>query len=171
MVKKILQYPHPVLADKAKPVPEITDEVRELARDMAETMYVNDGLGLAAPQIGECCRLVVMDLTGPKERTGLQVLVNPVIIEREGRVVAEEGCLSVDGYRTEVARAEKVKVKALDLAGNEIVIEADGLTAVCIQHEVDHLDGLLFIDRISRLKRALFDKKVSKWQKRQKDED
>lgn len=165
MRRTILKYPDAVLARKSLEIGEITDELRQLAKDMAETMYTNEGIGLAAPQVGECCRLVVIDITGPDKREDLRVLVNPKITAAEGKVVSEEGCLSVSGYRSDVARSEKVTVEATDLDGKPLSIEADGLLAVCLQHELDHLDGVLFIDRISRLKRSLYDKKVKKLQR------
>ncbi len=166
MALTILTYPDPRLKEKAKDVGEITPEIKQLAADMAEAMYANEGIGLAAPQVGECCRLVVVDLTGPEKREGLMVLVNPRIVAAEGETETEEGCLSVRSYRSKVKRAAKVTVKAKDLEGKEVTVEGDDLLAVCLQHELDHLDGALFIDRISRLKRVLYDKKVEKWEKR-----
>lgn len=165
MRRKILKYPDPLLARKALVIGEITDEHRALAQDMIETMYANEGIGLAAPQVGECCRLVVIDITGPDKREDLRVLVNPTITAKDGSVVSEEGCLSVVGYRSDVSRAERVTVEATDLDGKPVKIEADGLLAVCLQHELDHLDGVLFIDRISRLKRSFYDKRIKKQQR------
>jgi peptide deformylase len=165
MVRKILKYPDPILAKKAGEIGEITPEIRQLAEDMAATMYENRGIGLAAPQVGECCRLIAVDVSGPDERAELMFLVNPVVVHSEGEVEEEEGCLSVAQLRSKVRRAEKVVVKARDIEGREIEVPADGLLAICLQHEIDHLDGVLFIDRISRLKRALYDGKVKKWLK------
>lgn len=164
MIRKVLTYPNPVLKEKAEPIREITPEIRELAKDMVETMYEYDGIGLAAPQVGELVRLITVDISGPEKREDLRVLINPEL-ERIGdeEVESEEGCLSVEDYRSTVVRSERVKVKALDLDGNPVEFEADGLLAVCLQHECDHLDGKLFIDRISRLKRNLYDAKVKKW--------
>ncbi len=162
---EILKYPHPTLCEKAAPVASVTPDIRELAAAMAETMYANQGIGLAAPQVGECLRLVVIDISGPEKREELMTLVNPVVVEASGEQEDEEGCLSVRDYRTNVKRAEQVTVKATDLDGKEICLSADGLLAVCLQHEIDHLDGKLFIDRISRLKRAMYDKRVKKWAK------
>ncbi|MEW5774348.1 MAG: peptide deformylase [Thermodesulfobacteriota bacterium] len=162
----ILTYPDPRLKEAAKEIGEITPELKQLAQDMAETMYANEGIGLAATQVGECCRLVVVDITGPEKREGLMVLVNPRIVESEGETETEEGCLSVRAYRSKVKRAAQVQVKARDLEGRDVVLDADDLLAVCLQHEIDHLDGKLFIDRISRLKRVFYDKKVEKWEKR-----
>ena len=164
MIREVLTYPNPVLKEKAEPVAEITPELRDLAKDMADTMYEYDGIGLAAPQIGEMIRMITVDVTGPDNREDLRVLVNPELeILGDEEVESEEGCLSVEDYRAPVTRAERVKVKATDLDGNPVEFEADGLLAVCLQHECDHLDGKLFIDRISRLKRNLYDAKVKKW--------
>jgi len=168
MIRKILKYPDPILTTKAKEVTEITPEIRQLAEDMAETMYENRGVGLAAPQVGECCRLIAVDVSGPDDRKELMFLVNPVVMSKEGEVEDEEGCLSVVQFRSKVKRAEKVVVKALNLDGEPVEIPADGLLSICLQHEIDHLDGVLFIDRISRLKRALYDGKVKKWMKTKK---
>lgn len=157
-------YPDPVLARKAARIEEITPDIKQLAQDMAETMYANDGIGLAAPQVGESIRLVAMDLTGPEVRGGLRFFVNPVITARSSETVeTEEGCLSVATLRANVKRAAQVTVQAQDLDGVDLTIEAEELLAVCLQHEIDHLDGVLFIDHISRLKRSLYDKKVKKW--------
>ncbi len=171
MPRSLVKYPDPRLAEKSSAIEEITPELRALAEEMAEIMYANEGIGLAAPQVGECCRLVVIDLSGPEKRDDLHVLVNPVIVEREGETEFEEGCLSVTNYRSLVKRAERVKVRATDLEGNEFEIEADDLMAICLQHEIDHLDGVLFIDHISRLKRALYDKKVKKWAKKKEQNE
>lgn len=168
MPREILKYPNPILSQKALEIGEITPEIKQLALDMAEAMYEKRGIGLAAPQVGECCRLIAVDVSGPDERTDLMFLVNPVIVSREGEVEDEEGCLSVAQFRAKVKRSEKVVVKAKDLDGNPVEIAADDVMAVCLQHEIDHLDGVLFIDRISRLKRALYDNKVKKWLKARK---
>jgi peptide deformylase len=170
MSREILKYPNPILSKKAQEIAEITPAIRQLALDMAEAMYDKRGIGLAAPQVGECCRLIAVDISGPDERTDLKFLVNPVILSREGEVEDEEGCLSVAQFRAKVKRSEKVVVKAKDLDGNDVEIAADDVMAVCLQHEIDHLDGILFIDRISRLKRALYDNKVKKWLKARKDD-
>jgi peptide deformylase len=167
----ILKYPHPTLARKAAPVTEITPEIRELAAEMAETMYANQGIGLAAPQVGRSIRLVVIDLSGPDKREALMTLVNPVITDPAGEQEDEEGCLSVRDYRSNVTRAATVTVKATDLDGNPFCLEADGLLAVCLQHEIDHLDGVLFIDHISRLKRAMYDKRVKRWARQEAEKD
>lgn len=165
MPLEILKYPHPVLTAKAAGIPEVTPEIRELAAAMAETMYANQGIGLAAPQVGRCIRMVVIDLSGPDKREALLALVNPVVTAASGGQEDEEGCLSVRSYRANVRRAASVVVEAMDLDGNPLRLEADGLLAVCLQHEIDHLDGVLFIDHISRLKRAMYDKRVKRWAK------
>ncbi|MFP5221521.1 MAG: peptide deformylase [Acidobacteriota bacterium] len=170
MPRPILKYPDPILSKRAQEITEITPELKELAKDMAEAMYEHRGIGLAAPQVGECCRLIAVDVSGPDERTELMFLVNPVIVSREGEVEDEEGCLSVVQLRAKVKRSEKVVVKARDLDGKDVEIPADGILAVCLQHEIDHLDGVLFIDHISRLKRALYDNKIKKRLKARKQD-
>lgn len=162
MIRPVLQYPDPRLNRKAEPVSAVTPEVRELAADMVETMYARDGIGLAAPQVGEAIRLVVMDVSGPEKREELRILVNPVLTVSGEDVDSEEGCLSVPEYRSTVRRKELVRIEATDLDGNPVSIEADGLLAICAQHECDHLNGTLFIDHISRLKRGMLDRKFQK---------
>ena len=164
MPLKILTYPNPLLARKSAPVTEITEDIRELVREMIPMMYDADGIGLAAPQVGRQIRLVVIDVSGPEKREDLLVLVNPRLtpVPEEGTVVGEEGCLSVTGYRANVKRYAKVILDAEDLDGNPVHREAEGLLAVCLQHEIDHLDGKLFIARISRLKRSMFEMKLKK---------
>jgi peptide deformylase len=160
----VLQFPDPRLRRRSEPIEKITDELRQLAADMLETMYDEPGIGLAAPQVGVPLRLVVVDTEWTEEdaeRAPL-VLVNPEISEREGRIVWTEGCLSVPDFSADVERAERVVLRATGLDGEPIVEEARGLRAVCFQHELDHLDGLLFIDRISRLKRELYVQKRKK---------
>jgi peptide deformylase len=168
---RIRSYPDPVLAEVACPIEAITPEIRRLAEDMVQTMYNSEGLGLAAPQVGESCRLIVVDVSGPSRRDGLHVLVNPVIVSAEGETESEEGCLSVIGYRSTVRRHERVVVRGKDLDGREVELQADDILSVCLQHEIDHLDGVLFLDRISRLKRSFYDKKVQKWLKRKNRAD
>ena len=171
MLRKVRTYPDPVLAAKAAPVTEITDEIRTLAADMIETMYADKGIGLAAPQVGESIRLITVDLSGPDKREDPHVFVNPVLSNFEGEVESEEGCLSVVGYRTTVTRAERLHLSATDLDGNPVEMEADDLMAICLQHEVDHLNGVLFIDKISKLKRTLYERKLKKWLKEKKEKD
>lgn len=165
MPRKIVTYPDPVLANVSRPVTEVTEEIRALAADMIEIMYANRGIGLAAPQVGENIRLIIVDLSGPEKREDVRVFVNPVLSNPEGSVDSEEGCLSVVGYRSTVTRAERVHLSATDLDGNPVDLDADDLMAICLQHEVDHLNGILFIDKISRLKRTLYDRKLKKWLK------
>jgi len=165
---KIITYPNEILARKSEPVQAIDEDLKKLAQDMVETMYENKGIGLAAPQVGKNLRLITVDISGPEKREDLMILVNPEIVEKEGEVEGEEGCLSVIGYRARVKRAARVKVKAKNLEGEDIELEAEELLAICLQHEIDHLDGILFIDRISRLKRNLYDKRLQKWLKQRK---
>lgn len=163
-LREVLQFPDARLKRVSEPIAEITDEIRVLARDMCEVMYDEPGVGLAAPQVGEAVRMFVIDTEWNEEggERDPQVLINPEIVQKEGKVVWEEGCLSVPDYTADVERAAEVTVRSLDLDGKEITHEASGLRAVCMQHECDHLDGILFIDRISRLKRSLYVKKRKK---------
>ena len=162
MLLEVLKYPHPILKQKAEPIAEITPEILQLAESMLETMYENEGIGLAAPQVGELKRLVVIDLTGPEVREAPMILVNPELELLGEDIESEEGCLSVEDYRNIVKRKERVRLKARSLTGTSIEMDADELFAVCLQHECDHLDGTLFIDHLSRLKRTLYDSKVKK---------
>jgi peptide deformylase len=157
-LREVLKFPDKRLKEISTPIEEITDEIRELARDMLDVMYDEPGIGLAAPQVGEAIRLVVVDTEwthDDAERNPL-VLINPEIVERSGKLAWTEGCLSVPDFEADVERSESVVVHASDLEGKALVIEASQLQAVCFQHEIDHLDGVLFIDRISRLKRGLY---------------
>jgi len=165
MVREIKTYPDPVLAVRTEPIDAITDEVRELAQDMVETMYENNGIGLAAPQVGQACRVITVDISGPEKRENLLVVLNPAITSAEGQTEYEEGCLSLPGFKGKVQRAERVVLTGMDLQGEDITIEADGLLAVCLQHEVDHLEGTVLLDRASRLKRSMYQKKIKKCQK------
>ncbi len=150
---KILRYPDPRLHQKAKPVALVDDRVRDLARRMAETMYAAPGIGLAATQVDVHERIVVIDVS--EDKSDLRVFVNPEIVEVSAlRQVHEEGCLSVPGIYDEVERPERVTVTALDLDGQPFTLHADGLLAVCIQHEIDHLDGRVFVQYLSRLKQS-----------------
>lgn len=162
MIRPILTFPDPVLKKKSAPVTIITDEIRQLAKDMAETMYDAPGVGLAAPQIGVLQRLIVIDVAAKDEPSQLIVAINPQIVHGEGEVYEEEGCLSVPDFSANVKRHEKVAVKGLSLDGQERIWHADGLLAIAFQHEIDHLDGTLFVDRLSPLKRELFLKKSKK---------
>ncbi|QSI77296.1 peptide deformylase [Niveibacterium microcysteis] len=156
----ILHYPDPRLHTKASPVTEVTDELRTLIRDMAETMYEAPGVGLAATQVNVHKRIVVIDVS--EDKTGLRAYINPEIIARSGEQVCEEGCLSVPGIYEKVTRAERVKVRALDEQGKPFELEAEGLLAVCIQHEIDHLDGKVFVEYLSPLKLNRIKSKLAK---------
>lgn len=159
-VKSILHYPDPRLRRKALPVAQVDDTVRRLIDDMAETMYDAPGIGLAAIQVNEPKRVVVIDLSEKRDR--LQVFINPEILARDGEQTFEEGCLSVPGVYEEVTRAQRVRVRALDRDGKTFELEAEGLLATCIQHEIDHLDGKVFVDYLSRLKQSRLRKKIEK---------
>ena len=171
-LRPVLQFPDPRLKRLSRPVEGVSDELRALAAEMLEVMYDEPGIGLAAPQLGEPVRLIVMDTDWTEEGAERQplVMLNPEIIEREGTLVWTEGCLSVPDFTAEVERAARVTVRGLDLDGRELVIDAEELKAVCFQHEIDHLDGILFIDRISRLKRSLYVKKRQKALRREVEE-
>ncbi len=159
----ILEFPDPRLRRVARPVSEVTDRERRLATDMLETMYAARGIGLAATQVNEDVRLLVLDLS--ETRDDPKVFINPEIVERVGSQTCEEGCLSVPGIYAEVKRAEQIRVRALGLDGQSFELDADGLLAVCVQHEIDHLDGKVFVDYLSPLKRRMVEKKLKKQQR------
>lgn len=159
-VLKILEYPDPRLRIQATPVPAVTEEIRQLAADMLETMYAAPGVGLAATQVDRHLRLIVLDVSETRDQP--QVLINPEILSREGAETGDEGCLSVPGVTEEVERAARIRVRALDRAGTTVEFETEGLLAVCIQHELDHLQGRLFVDYLSELKRQRLKKRVAK---------
>lgn len=159
----ILQYPDERLHTVAEPVAEVDDSIRKLINDMAETMYEARGIGLAATQVDVHKRVVVIDLS--EERNDLLVLVNPEITHKEGETTYEEGCLSVPGIYDTVTRAEKVTLKALDADGKPYTLDADGLLAICIQHELDHLNGRVFVEHLSPLKQSRIRTKLKKRQK------
>jgi len=161
----ILTYPDPVLAKVAEPVGEITPELAKLIEDMTQTMYESDGVGLAAPQVGHSIRLITLDETGPKERKAPMVLLNPVIVACEGKKESEESCLSLPTFSCKVKRHECVTVQGRNEKGEDIEIKAEGLLAVILQHEMDHLEGKTLVDHASRLKRTMYDSKVKKWRK------
>lgn len=156
----ILRYPDPRLKKVAAPVAKVDDSIRTLARNMAETMYEAPGIGLAATQVDVHKQLVVIDISETKDQ--LLVLINAKILSREGAQEGEEGCLSVPGIYDRVERAERVTVQFLDLEGNEQTLEAEGLLAVCIQHELDHLNGRVFVDYLSQLKQTRIKAKLLK---------
>ena len=162
MIRTILTYPNPALKKKSAPVTVINDSVRELIRDMAETMYDAPGVGLAAPQIGVHQRVIAIDISPKDGPPDLVVAINPVIVHAEGEAFEEEGCLSVPKYAANVRRHARVIVKALDPEGVECTWKADGLLAIAFQHEIDHLEGILFVDHLSVLKRELFQRKARK---------
>lgn len=159
-LRTILHYPDPRLRQVAKPVPAVDDTVRQLVDDMAETMYAAPGIGLAAIQINVPLRVVVIDVSETRDQ--LQVFINPEIVQQAGKQVFEEGCLSVPGIYDEVERAHHVRVKALDRLGQPFEVEADDLLATCLQHEIDHLNGKVFVDYLSRLKQSRIRKKLEK---------
>tara|TARA_B100000989_G_scaffold204003_1_gene154362 strand:+ start:15 stop:524 length:510 start_codon:yes stop_codon:yes gene_type:complete len=162
-VKPIQVVPNTVLRKVADPVETITDETRQLLDDMAQTMYEAPGIGLAGPQVGELKRLIVMDCSRDDEVSELWQMVNPEITQfSEENTILEEGCLSIPGHNAEVTRPIWVELRFLDTKGKEQQIKAEGLLAACIQHEIDHLNGVLFIDHISKLKRDIIWRKVLK---------
>ena len=159
----ILEYPDPRLRKKATPVAAVDDAVRQLIDDLLETMYAQNGVGLAATQVNVARRVLVVDVS--ETRDSPLSLINPQILGTEGSALTEEGCLSVPGIYDSVTRAERVTVSALDRDGKPIQIQAQGLLAVCLQHEIDHLDGKLFVDHLSELKRQLIRKRLEKERK------
>ena len=162
MIRTILHYPDKRLREKGKRVDAITPEIQVLCDDMAETMYSAPGVGLAATQIGFPIQLFVVDIAADDEPSDLRVFINPEILERHDAIVWTEGCLSFPGVQEEVERAARVTVRALDRAGNEFTLETEGLLAVAIQHEFDHLQGVLMIDHLGPLKRRLVQRKMQK---------
>jgi len=164
-VLPIVKFPDPVLKKRAEEVKEITPEIRELLEDMVETMYDAPGIGLAAPQVGELVRVVVIDVDDPEEegeKFGILKLINPEIISSTGKIDSEEGCLSIPDVRETISRSETVTVRAMDENGEVKEITAEGLLSRCLQHEIDHLNGVLFIDHLSNVKRELVRKQLLK---------
>jgi peptide deformylase len=161
-IRSIVRYGEPVLHAKAAPVERIDDEVRALLTDMIETMYAAPGIGLAAPQVGVSLRVLVIDLSVGEDKSQLIQLVNPEMLEQEGEQRVEEGCLSIPGYGGAPARPTRVKVRGLDPEGRERVLEGTDLLARAFCHEIDHLDGLVFVDRLSPLKRDLMKRRLRK---------
>lgn len=161
-LREIITYPHKVLLERAKPVTEIDRKMQALIEDMTETMYDGSGIGLAANQIGELRRIIVVD-TSPKDPSNeLIALINPKIIAAEGSIAIEEGCLSCLDFRAEIPRSEKVTVRALDRNGTPFELRAEGIQAVALQHEIDHLNGILIINYVSSLKRELYKRRLRK---------
>ena len=166
-VREIKKFPDPVLHRRTDPVEAIDSSTQKLIDDMIETMYAAPGVGLAANQVGVSLQVAVIDITSREEREqGRQrpvvVIINPVILSMEGSVVEEEGCLSIPDYAESVKRAVRVKVRAQDRKGKVFELEADGLMAKALQHEIDHLNGVLFVDRLSPLKKSVFKRKYKK---------
>lgn len=146
--------PDPVLRSPASPVTDIDQEIKELVADMWQTMYASKGIGLAAPQVGISRRVVVIDLQ--EEDSSQLTLINPQIISGSGKVKSDEGCLSIPNFRESIQRTKQIKISATNISGEQFELEADGLLSRCIQHEIDHLNGILFVDHLSRLKRDMF---------------
>ncbi len=163
-IRTILHYPDPRLRKKAEPIESVTPEITRLVEDMAETMYAAPGVGLAATQIGEPHRLFIIDIASEDEPSNLMVFINPEIVERLGDQSWAEGCLSFPGVTEDIKRAEKVTVKAMGIDGKEFTLSADGLLAVAIQHENDHLEGVLMIDHMGLLKKRIINRKMQKRQ-------
>ncbi len=159
-IRRIVKFGDPVLGTPTQPVREITDEIRDLVRDMIETMYAAPGVGLAANQVGIGLRVAVIDVTAGQEPDHVIVMINPEVIEQDGKQVEEEGCLSVPGFTEFVSRPARAAIRALDLDGREFTMEGTELLARAFCHETDHLDGKLFIDRLGGIKRQLLSKRV-----------
>lgn len=162
MVREILIWPDPILKQKAKPVVKVDDKVRALVKDMFETMYAAEGVGLAAPQVGVLQRVIVLDTSPSQEEARPLAMINPEIIGMEGETTYTEGCLSIPGESEEVDRAARVTVKYLDAEGQEQTLACDALLAIAVQHEVDHLDGIVYVDHVSTLKRELIRKRMKR---------
>lgn len=163
-IRKIFQFPAPVLRQETAPITTFDDNLKQLAADMAETMYDAPGIGLAAPQIGESLKLIVVDISRDRENSReYMTMVNPEIVAHEGFQVDEEGCLSVPELTANVKRFKKIQVAYQDLEGVRQELTTEARFAVVLQHEIDHLNGILFIDHLSSLKRTLYKKKVKKW--------
>src|SRR5688572_8190183 len=165
MIRPILRYGADVLHAPAEPVTEITAEIQQLIDDMIQTMYAAPGIGLAATQVGSPLRIFVCDLSVGRSAKELMVFINPEFVERDGMQLEEEGCLSVPGFNATVARPSRAVVKGLDREGNEQVVEGTGLLARCFQHEIDHLDGTVFVDRLRGLQKDLIVRKIKKLQR------
>jgi len=170
-IKKILTYPDPVLRQKVERVTNFDDSLKELATDLAETMYAAPGSGLAANQIGECVSVIVVDISAEEEEKKYLVLVNPEIVDKEGAHIDDEGCLSVIDLTAKVKRYQKLLVRAQDIEGKVWEFSAEDFLARVLQHEVDHLNGILFIDHLSSLKRILYKKKLKKILQEQQEEE
>ncbi len=164
MVREILIWPNPVLKQKAKPVQVVNDTIRTLVKDMFDSMYEADGVGLAAPQVGELVNVIVLDTTPRQPESKAVAMINPEILSLEGKTTYKEGCLSIPGEAEDVERASVVTVRYLDEQGQEQTLRAEGLLSIAIQHETDHLKGLMFVDHVSSLKREIIRKRMKKYQ-------
>jgi peptide deformylase len=162
VIRPILKYGDSILHDRARPVDGMTADVEKLIDDMIDTMYAAPGVGLAAPQVGVALRIFVVDISVGRDPAGLMVFVNPVFVERDGMQLEEEGCLSVPGFNATVVRPTRAVIKGLDRQGEPVQIEGVGLLARAFQHEMDHLDGTLFVDRIRGIKRDLIVRRIRK---------
>jgi peptide deformylase len=165
MLREIVRYGSPGLGTPAERVPEVTDAIRRLIDEMIETMYAAPGVGLAAPQIGVPLRICVIDLSVGKRGGEVITLVNPEFVTREGMQLEEEGCLSVPGFNATVPRPTHVVVRGLDREGREVTVDGSGLLARALQHEIDHLDGVIFLDRLRGIRRDLIVRKIRKMQR------
>jgi peptide deformylase len=163
---KIFTFPESVLLSKSEVVENIDEDIQKLIDSMGATMYAAPGIGLAANQVGNLNRIFVYDLTPKDKGRNLSVLINPEIVQAEGKIEYEEACLSVVDFSSEVTRSAYVKVRGVDRQGKPVDVEAEGLLAICFQHEIDHLNGVLFLDHVSNLKRALYKKKLKKMLKK-----
>jgi len=161
-ILQIVKYGNPILTKKAEEIINLDKYIEELAQNMVQTMYAVPGIGLAAPQVNESKRLITVDLSVGEDSQNLIILINPELIKQEGEVVYEEGCLSVPDINEKVVRPSRVIVKGIDLKGNEKTVEAEGLLARVLCHEIDHINGKLFIEHLSLLKRSLIKKKLKK---------
>ena len=159
---EIITYPDPILTKMAEPVANIDGDIQNLIDNMSNLMYQASGIGLAANQVGVAKRVIIFDINYKEKGKDLTILINPTIILAEDRIVFEEGCLSVPDFHGEIPRKKYLKVRGIDRSGKPIDIEAEDLTAICIQHEIDHLDGTLIFDHVSHLKRTLYKRKVEK---------
>ncbi|HZI12820.1 MAG TPA: peptide deformylase [Myxococcus sp.] len=162
MVREILIWPDPVLKQKSRPVAKVDDSIRTLVKDMFETMYASEGVGLAAPQVGVLQRVIVLDTTPSQPESRPMVMINPELIGLEGKLMYNEACLSIPGESEDVERAAVVTVKFLDVDGQEQTLRCDGLLAIAVQHETDHLNGIVYVDHVSTLKREFIRKRMKR---------
>jgi peptide deformylase len=165
VLRPILRFGEAILGESARPVGDITQDIESLIDDMIETMYAAPGIGLAAPQVGAALRIFVLDLSLGRDPEALHVMINPEFVERDGMQLEEEGCLSLPGFTATVARPQRVVVKGLNRQGNEYQLEGTGLLARALQHEMDHLNGCLFVDRLRGISKELIVRKIKKLSK------